>query len=109
MSKGVGRDIGNSMGCFIEIDKWAKQSKQAKFMRIRVDLPIDKPLRRGGNVVGMDGDKYWVHYKYERLPTFCFLCGKMGHDDKHCHACSDRHNATPPYGDWLRAFGMSKG
>ena len=46
MSKGVGRDIGNSMGCFIEIDKRANQSKQAKFMRIRVDLPIDKPLRR---------------------------------------------------------------
>ena len=95
MSKGVGCDIGNSMGRFIEIDKRANQSKQAKFMRIRVDLPIDKPLRRGGNVVGMDGDKYWVHYKYERLPTFCFLCGKMGHDDKHCHAYSDRQNATP--------------
>ena len=105
MSKGVGRDIGNSMGCFIEIDKRANQSKQAKFMRTRVDLPIDKPLRRGGNVVGMDGDKYWVHYKYERLPTFCFLCGIMGHDDKHCQAYPDRQNATPQYGDWLRANG----
>ena len=59
--------------------------------------------------MGMDGDKYWVHYKYERLPTVCFLCGKMGHDDKHCHACLDRQNATPQYGDWLKVFGKSKG
>ena len=55
--------------------------------------------------MGMDGDKFWVHYKYERLPTFCFLCGIMGHDDKHCQAYPDRQNATPQYGDWLRANG----
>ena len=71
MSEMVGRDIGNNMGRFIEIDKRAFQSEQAKYLRIKVDLPIDKPLRRGGNVVGIEGDKYWVHYKYERLPTFC--------------------------------------
>ena len=57
----VGQDIGNSMGRFIEIDKRAILSKQAKYLRIKVDLPIDKPLRRGGNVIGIEGDKYWVH------------------------------------------------
>ena len=55
--------------------------------------------------MGMDDDKFWVHYKYERLPTFCFLCGIMGHDDKHCQAYLNRQNATPQYGDWLRANG----
>ena len=108
MTEVVGRDIGNSMGRFIEIDKRANQSEQAKFLRIRVELPIDKPLRRGGNVVGMDGDKFWVYYKYERLPKFCFLCGIMGHDDKHCQAYPDRQNATPQYGDWLRANGNGR-
>ena len=86
----VGRDIGNNMGRFIELDKRANQSDQAKFMRIRVELPVDKPLRRGGNVVGMEGDKYWVHFKYERLRTFCFFYGKIGHDMKHCNVCLDR-------------------
>ncbi|KAL0012555.1 hypothetical protein SO802_007663 [Lithocarpus litseifolius] len=55
MSEVVGRDIGNSLGRFIEIDKRANQSEQAKFMRIRVDLPIGLPLCRGGNVVGVEG------------------------------------------------------
>ena len=86
----VGRDIGNNMGRFIELDKRANQFDQAKFLRIKVELPVDKPLRRGGNVVGMEGDKYRVHFKYERLPTFCFFCGKMGHDLKHCNVCLDR-------------------
>lgn len=84
MSKEVGQDIGRSRGRFIEVDKRAGQVDQAKFIRIRVDLPIEKPLRRGGHVVSKDGEKYWVQFRYERLPTFCYLCGKLGHDDKHC-------------------------
>ncbi|KAL0012991.1 hypothetical protein SO802_000060 [Lithocarpus litseifolius] len=108
MSEVVGRDIGNSLGRFIEIDKRANQSEQAKFMRIKVDLPIDLPLRSGGNIVGVEGDKFWVHFKYERLPTFCFRCGKMGHDEKRCQAHTDKHISTPQYGDWLRAYGASK-
>ena len=109
MTEMVGRDIGNSMGRFIELDKRANQFDQAKFLRIRVELPVEKPLQRGGNIMGMEGDKYWIHFKYERLPTFCFFCGKMGHDLKHCNACLDRQNVTPQYGDWLRASGSSRG
>ena len=84
MSKEVGQDIGRSRGRFIEVDKRAGQVDQAKFIGIRVDLPIEKPLRRGGHVVSKDGEKYWVQFRYKRLPTFCYLCGKLGHDDKHC-------------------------
>ena len=53
----------------------------------------------------MEGGKFWVTFKYERLPNFCFLCGKMGHDDKHCPETSDWHNTPRQYGDWLRENG----
>ena len=91
--------VPNNMGRFIEVDKRASQSDQVKFMHIRVDLLVDKLLRRGGNVVGMEGEKFWVHFKYERLSTFCFLCGKMGHDDKHCQAFLDKQKAITQYRD----------
>ena len=53
----------------------------------------------------MEGGKFWLTFKYETLPNFCFLCGKMGHDDKHCPEISDWRNAPRQYGDWLRANG----
>ena len=51
----------------------------------------------------------WVTFKYEWLPIFCFDCGVMGHDNKHCHMKRDRQNANPPYGDWMRVGEASKG
>nr|POF12205.1 uncharacterized protein CFP56_41551 [Quercus suber] len=93
MSEEVGQDIGRSLGRFIEVDKRACLADQAKFMHIRVDLPIEKPLHRGGHVVSKDGEKYWVQFRYKRLPTFCYLCGKLGYDDKHCQAQTDRQSS----------------
>nr|POF08450.1 hypothetical protein CFP56_40514 [Quercus suber] len=43
----VGRELGNNIGRFVEVDRRARHSVQAKFMRIRMDLQLDKPLRRG--------------------------------------------------------------
>ena len=101
----VGRDLGNCLGNFIEADRRTGHYDQAKFMRIRVDLQLDKPLRRRGKVAGDDGDKFWVSFKYERLPTFCYFCGRMGHDDKHCPEPAEHLNSPRQYGDWLRASG----
>ena len=60
MSIEVGRELGNSLGKFIESDRRTGNSDQAKFMRIRVDLQLDKPLRWRGKVTSVDGEKFWV-------------------------------------------------
>ena len=73
-----------------------------------MDLPINRPLRRGGNVVNPEGEKFWVSFKYERLPTFCFLCGILGHDERHCSGNSNNSEAHRQYGDWLWANGGLK-
>lgn len=109
MFKETGKDIGSKIGNYIEIDKRAWQSDQAKFMRIRVELQVDRPLQRVGHIANLDGERLWVTFKYERLPTICFLCGRIGHNDRHCPTCSDGQKKEHQYGDWLRANGNYKG
>ena len=65
MSREVGKDIGSKIGRFIEVHKRSWQSDQAKFMRVRVDLEIDKPLRRGPYITSLDGERLWLSFKYE--------------------------------------------
>ena len=72
MTEEVGKDIGCKLGKVIEVDRRALQADQAKFLQVRVDLPIEKRLRRGGYIINIDGEKGWVAFEYERLPTFCF-------------------------------------
>uniref|UniRef100_A0A7N2MQT9 CCHC-type domain-containing protein n=1 Tax=Quercus lobata TaxID=97700 RepID=A0A7N2MQT9_QUELO len=92
MSLDVGKEIGSKLGTFLEVDRRSWQSDQAKFMRVRVELEIDKPLRRGAYIVSSEEERLWLTFKYERLPTVCFICGKLGHDKKHCPAARDCEN-----------------
>ena len=103
MSLDVGKEIGSKLGTFLEVDRRSWQSDQAKFMRVRVELEIDKPLRRGAYIVSSEEERLWLTFKYERLPTVCFICGKLWHDKKHCPAARDWQTACHQYGDWLRA------
>ena len=48
MIEDIGKDIGSKIGRVLEVDKRAMQADQAKFLRIRVEMQIDKPLHRGG-------------------------------------------------------------
>ncbi|XP_023881250.1 uncharacterized protein LOC111993660 [Quercus suber] len=108
MNEEVGKDIGGTIGKFLEVDKRSWQSDQAKYMRIKVDVQLDKPLRRGGFVSSPESGKHWVYYKYERIPTLCFRCGRISHDVKHCSDTVVGHETETQYGDWMRAGWNSK-
>ncbi|KAK9999247.1 hypothetical protein SO802_018850 [Lithocarpus litseifolius] len=103
MKEEAGKDVGKNLGRYIETDKRSWLSEQAKFMRVCVDLPIDKSLRRGGKIFNLDGDKVWISFRYERLPNFCFHCGILGHDQKHCPNPTSNPELPNQYGEWLRA------
>ena len=65
MSLEVGEEIGNKIGRFIEVDRRSWKSDQAKFMRVHVDLEIDKPLRRGAYITSSVGERLWLSFSYE--------------------------------------------
>ena len=108
MLEDVGRDIRGKIGKFIEVEKRSWQIDQANFIRIRVDLQIDKSLGRGGYITSLDGKCRWVTFKYERLPIVYFICGRLRHDDKHCPTTPDWQNATHQYGEWLNVGWKAK-
>jgi len=55
-----------------------------------------------------EGGRFWVDFRYERLPTFYYRCGKLGHDEKHCQASSLEHLSRRQYGEWLKVGGVLK-
>ncbi|CAN0839817.1 hypothetical protein LINGRAHAP2_LOCUS2675 [Linum grandiflorum] len=55
-------------------------------MRIQVELDVWRPLKRTKKV-RLHGEVSAVcKFRYERLQSFCFICGIMGHTDKYCEA-----------------------
>ncbi|MFQ6668326.1 hypothetical protein Gotur_034011 [Gossypium turneri] len=47
--------------------------------QIRIKLNVQKPLRRGIFVSIGNGNRVWIPFNYETLPTFCFGCERLGH------------------------------
>lgn len=53
------------------------------FIRFGADIDFLKPLKKGINV-RFGGDPLWLPLVYERLPSFCFCCGLLGHFFRNC-------------------------
>ncbi|KAK7841097.1 uncharacterized protein CFP56_015777 [Quercus suber] len=109
VSSQVAKEVGSRLGEVEEVEWKKKKDDLIMFMRVRVALPISKPIRRGGYIAGSDGVKSWISFKYERLPIFCHYCGILGHDLKHCaaHYAVEKNGGRIEYqyGDFLRVVG----
>ena len=85
MSEEWARKMGNQLGTYKEIPKGGRRNMWADFYHIRVELDITKPIRRWVKFQDLK-TKEMLRYdvKYERMPTFCYFCGSVGHADKNC-------------------------
>lgn len=76
-------------------------------MRVRVTIDISQPLCRGKVVLLDSGKEMWVPFKYERLPSLCFWCGCLSHDDRDCELWVESEGSLTPesqqFGPWLKA------
>jgi len=98
------RDIGKHIETMIEVDSKSFSSEQARFLRIRVEIPLNQPLCRGGLVVNPEGDHSWVMFQYERIVGLCFFCGRLGHEEKACTQLNPNGEENP-YGEWMKVGG----
>lgn len=99
------KSIGNYMGKFLEVDPKNFKGLGKNYLRIKVALDVRRPLKIGMKIKKAGGDWLWINFKYERLPSFCFYCGLIGHSDKFCEALFDnpQHGEERKFSSTLRA------
>jgi len=67
---------------------------------VKIEVNLGTPLIPGFPLKLKDGTTIWGDVKYERLPSFCYACGAVGHDSKSC-ATAPLHDTI--YGPWMKA------
>ncbi|XP_031106182.1 uncharacterized protein LOC116010815 [Ipomoea triloba] len=103
--------VGNFLGVFLRCDDRFAGTPWRHYYRIRVSIPVSRPIKRRMRLVKRDKTACWVSFKYERLHSFCFFCGMLGHSYKFC--LKARESVIPvseyPYGAGLRAGARRSG
>lgn len=105
MSQRVVKDVGNYIGTFIASDENNFIGVWREYLRVRVSILLNSPLKRRMKLKRNEEQWCWVNFKYEGIPTFCFICGMIGHAEKYCEKLFDTpmELIAKPYGVWMRA------
>nr|GMC82871.1 Small GTPase superfamily [Ipomoea batatas] len=106
-SEAVLSAVGGFLGRVVTMDERNFDGSMRVFFRVRVELEVEKPLKKGMKLRRDDGEWARIEFRYERLPTFCFICGIIGHGD---HLCPKKvhgwdSSAQKPFGPEMRAGG----
>jgi hypothetical protein len=106
MNRTVGSMIGESLGEVVDVDVAGDGSGWGRCLRIRVRINLQEPLERG-RALHLGGKSYWVNFRYEKLPMFCFHCGRVLHGPTGCPVKGKSRRfaeeETKEWGVWLRA------
>jgi hypothetical protein len=80
------------IGVVVRMDVDGDGEASGPYLRARVSVEVDKPLRRG---VMLKLDKTskpeWFEIQFEKLPFYCFSCGIMGHTEIECPTPAPRN------------------
>ncbi|KAL5823058.1 hypothetical protein ACOSQ4_020958 [Xanthoceras sorbifolium] len=105
LNKDAGYFLGGMVGIVKEVDTGESGKCASSFIRARVLVDVSKPLIRGLTVKLEDDSCCSVVVCYERLPNFCYFCGRIGHLILEC--CDNVKGAVEDldikFGAWLRA------
>ncbi|CAI9764252.1 unnamed protein product [Fraxinus pennsylvanica] len=106
-AKKLGYSVGSSFVRVEDVEVDDSGCTWREYMRIRVVVDVTRPLLRGKKIcIGGEGT-VWTRFTYERLPEYCYHCGKIGHSFKDCTSpdanLEEDDVSKLPYGPWLKA------
>ncbi|KAJ8434182.1 hypothetical protein Cgig2_004653 [Carnegiea gigantea] len=62
------------------------------YSRMKVEINLSLPLCPGTKIKTKDCLDKWIDSKYERIPSFCACCGRLGHDIMGCESVDMQDN-----------------
>ncbi|KAH7854666.1 hypothetical protein Vadar_016636 [Vaccinium darrowii] len=74
------------------------------FLRVRVEINTSQPLPKGFFLRGRTNSSRdrCISFKYEKLPDFCYTCGRTGQDNRGCCYVTRDEGERSGYGPELR-------
>ncbi|XLR24225.1 hypothetical protein S83_052125 [Arachis hypogaea] len=85
---------------------WAGR-EQERFVKAKVKMKVDTAFKKGINVGSKEDGLTWVDFKYERLPTFYYYCGRTRHEENTCEEVArdeeEGKTRSKELGPWLKA------
>ena len=102
------RKIGSRLGEVTEVDLVGELGGAwKKILKIRVDIPIRKPLILGLFLPRPNNTNSWIGLKYEKLADVCYKCGFIGPEERSCmgtlfQLCNPNDVRFKAAGPWLR-------
>lgn len=111
-SKEVGWKLGKVFPSCMNVVLPEFGSKEGKLLKMLVEINLDIPLLRGTKLK-LGTECVWVEFRYEKVPTFCFYCGIIGHSERTCFRkvedAKENKVCEGQYGEWVRAVILSGG
>jgi hypothetical protein len=95
--------LGAKVGKVLEVGEAVKD-----FKRIRVDFALGDSLKRGVSIKVRGRGVMEFVVKYENVPHFCFICGRIGHAGRECPD-EDLEGEGERFGIELRTSPFKKG
>jgi len=107
LTQATGEVVGNTIGALVQAADPEDDGEGGEFLRIRVMIDIKKPLPRCCKLWSEGEHVGWALLKFERLPNFCYWCGKVTHGENDCDVWlrgkGRLKKEEQQYGDWLHA------
>lgn len=85
VSETIFQSIADYIGGFVKSDPANINGVWKLYYRVRARMDVSKPIKRRMKIKKEGGAWSWINFKYERLSTFCFVCGKIGHSERDCY------------------------
>ena len=97
--------LGEVLGEVLDVETSDDQLAWGKWMRVRVNINTKHLFKRGKVLTMEEGRKILALFKYKRLPDFCYICGKLDHQEMDCcvsvNMQKDIKKAQCQFGSWL--------